>query len=203
MASQGPLYIGFDLSTQQLKGLVVNSELKVIHVAKFDFDADSIGFQVRKGVIVNEVKHEVFAPVALWLQALDAVLEDLRQQGLDFRLVKGISAAGQQHGSVYWSEDAEELLKTLNPTKSLEEQLQGAFSHPYSPNWQDSSTQNECNQFEEILGGPEELASATGSRAHHVRNRDEMRKLEKSADQFPEIHRSPDPPLLPLIPRGI
>ncbi|KAJ5579481.1 uncharacterized protein N7459_005466 [Penicillium hispanicum] len=167
MASQSPLYIGFDLSTQQLKGLVVNSELKVVYVAKFDFDADSTGFPVKKGVQTNEAEHEVFAPVALWLQALDAVLGNLRAQGLDFGRVKGISGAGQQHGSVYWGNDAEQLLRNLDPAQSLEAQLQGAFSHPYSPNWQDSSTQKECDEFDENLGGPEPLAQATGSKAHH------------------------------------
>lgn len=172
--AQDPLYIGFDLSTQQLKGLVVNSELKVIYVAKFDFDADSIGFAIKHGVLVNEAEHEVFAPVALWLQALDAVLNTLSEQGLDFHRVKGISGACQQHGSVYWGQDAERLLNTLDPAKTLQEQLQGAFSHPYSPNWQDSSTQKECDEFEEIMGGPEQLALATGSRAHHVRGGSNM-----------------------------
>ncbi|CRL29027.1 Carbohydrate kinase, FGGY [Penicillium camemberti] len=167
MASDTPLYIGFDLSTQQLKGLVVNSDLKVVHVAKFDFDADSQGFPIKKGVLNNEVEHEVFAPVALWLQALDGVLESLRKQGLDFRRVKGISGAGQQHGSVYWGQNAESLLRNLDSSKSLEAQLEGAFSHPYSPNWQDSSTQKECDEFDAALGDREHLAQATGSKAHH------------------------------------
>ena len=165
---QGPLYIGFDLSTQQLKALVVNSDLKVVYVSKFDFDADSRGFPIKKGVITNEAEHEVYAPVALWLQALDGVLDGLKKQGLDFARVKGISGAGQQHGSVYWSQDAESLLKELDSGKSLEDQLSGAFSHPYSPNWQDSSTQKECDEFDAFLGGADKLAYATGSKAHHV-----------------------------------
>jgi len=169
MASQSPLYIGFDLSTQQLKGLVVNSDLKVVYLAKFDFDADSTGFPIKKGVMTNEAEHEVYAPVALWLQALDTVLSRLHQQGLDFSHVKGISGAGQQHGSVYWGHEAESLLQNLDPAKSLEEQLEKAFSHPYSPNWQDSSTQKECDEFHKVLGGREQLAQATGSKAHHVR----------------------------------
>ncbi|KAJ9273718.1 hypothetical protein DTO212C5_352 [Paecilomyces variotii] len=167
MGSQGPLYLGFDLSTQQLKGLVVTSDLKVAHIAKFDFDADSKGFGIKKGVLANEAEREVFAPVALWLQALDGVLSKLKEQGLDFSRVKGISGAGQQHGSVYWSHDAEKLLKTLQKEKTLEEQLQGAFSHPYSPNWQDASTQKECDEFDAALGSQEELANVTGSKAHH------------------------------------
>jgi xylulokinase len=163
-----PLYIGFDLSTQQLKGLVVSSDLKVEYEAKFDFDAHSHGFDIKKGVLTNEAEHEVFAPVALWLQALDWVLNTLKEQGLDFKRVKGISGAGQQHGSVYWSVDAETLLKGLDKGKKLEEQLGKAFSHPFSPNWQDASTQRECDEFDAYLGGPEELAEVTGSKAHHV-----------------------------------
>lgn len=164
----GPLYIGFDLSTQQLKGLAVSPDLKVEYEAKFDFDAHSHGFNITKGVMTNEAEHEVFAPVALWLQALDSVLNTLKEQGLDFHRVRGISGAGQQHGSVYWSMHAEKLLQELSPTKSLEEQLEKAFSHPFSPNWQDASTQKECDEFDAYLGGPEQLADVTGSKAHHV-----------------------------------
>jgi xylulokinase len=43
-----------------------------------------------------------------------------------------------------------------------------AFSYPYSPNWQDHSTTAECEFIEEQVGGPEELAKITGSKAHHV-----------------------------------
>src|ERR1700761_1018164 len=98
MTSSGPLYLGFDLSTQQLKGLVVDSSLKKIHEAKFDFDADNKGFNVTKGVLVNEAEHEVFAPVTMWLQAIDTVLARLKDNGLDFSRIKGISGSGMQHG---------------------------------------------------------------------------------------------------------
>jgi len=170
--SYDPLYLGLDLSTQQLKALAVTSSLKVVYEAKFDFDADNKGFpNIKKGVLTNEAQHEVFAPVSLWLQALDSVLEKLKDSGLDFRRLKGISGAGQQHGSVYWSEKGEGLLKGLDSSKGLQEQLGegGAFSHPFSPNWQDASTQRECDEFDKILGNEETLASVTGSKAHHVR----------------------------------
>lgn len=204
MASDTPLYIGFDLSTQQLKGLVVNSDLKVVHVAKFDFDADSQGFPIKKGVLNNEAEHEVFAPVALWLQALDGVLESLRKQGLDFRRVKGISGAGQQHGSVYWGQNAESLLRNLDSSKSLEAQLEGAFSHPYSPNWQDSSTQKECDEFDAALGDREHLAQATGSKAHHVRGPQSPSICGASMLTLSiEIHRSSNPPIHKETPRDL
>lgn len=167
MVSSQPLYLGFDLSTQQLKALAVTSDLKVVHEAKFDFDADSTGFGIQKGVLTNEAEHEVFAPVALWLQALDILLERLKDVGLELRSVKGISGAGMQHGSVFWNADAESLLSTLDSSKSLRHQLDGAFSYPYSPNWQDASTQRECDEFDVALGNEQALAQTTGSKAHH------------------------------------
>jgi len=166
MASTGPLYLGFDLSTQQLKALVIDSTLKKVHEAKFDFDADATGFNVKKGVLTNEAEGEVFAPVAMWLQALDAVLVRLTENGLDFKQVKGISGAGMQHGSVFWSADAETLLAQLDPAQTLEAQLDGALSHPFSPNWQDASTQKECDEFDAALGNQQHLADVTGSKAH-------------------------------------
>ena len=162
-----PVYLGFDLSTQQLKGLAVTSDLKSVAQATFDFDKDAKSFDVQKGVLTNEAEKEVFAPVAMWLQALGTVLTRLKENGLDLSRVKGISGAGMQHGSIFWNADAEPLMASLNPSKSLETQLDGAFAHPFSPNWQDASTQRECDEFDQILGSPAELARVTGSKAHH------------------------------------
>ena len=167
--TKSALYLGFDLSTQQLKGLAVNSDLKVEYEAKFDFDADAKGIDVCKGVLTNEVENEVYAPLALWLQALDGVLERFEKGGLDFGRICGISAAGMQHGSVYWNEMGEHALESLDGSRSLQEQLCEAFSHPYSPNWQDASTQKQCDAFDSCLGDESRLAEATGSKAHHVR----------------------------------
>lgn len=149
----------------------------MIHEAKVDFDADFGGYYgIQKGVLQNKEENEIFAPVAMWLEALDLVLTRLKDDGLDFSRVKGVSGAGMQHGTVFWSLKADELLKSLDGKKSLLEQLLpkgtndlgGAFAHTYSPNWQDASTQKQCEAFDEHLGSPEKLAEATGSKAHHV-----------------------------------
>ena len=164
-----PLYLGFDLSTQQLKGVIIDSNLKVVSVAKFDFDADNVGFpNIKKGVLTSQYPGEVFAPLELWLQAMDGVLQKLKDDGVDFNRIRGISGAGMQHGSVYWSHEGEKMLAKLDPSKTLQENLAHAFSRPFSPNWQDASTQEQCDAFDEVLGGPETLASVTGSKAHHV-----------------------------------
>jgi xylulokinase len=125
-------------------------------------------------VLTNPAEGEVFAPTALFLEAIDLVLQRLKEQGADFSKVQGISGAGMQHGTVFWSKDAEALLASLDAGKTLVEQLEGgkkgAFSHPFSPNWQDASTQKQCEGFDGALFGPERLAEATGSSAHHVSN---------------------------------
>lgn len=107
----------------------------------------------------------------MWLEALDLVLARLKETGVDFSKVKGISGAGMQHGTVFWNGDAEKLLAGLDSKRTLVDQLggiEGAFSHPDSPNWQDASTQKECDEFDRELGDPQTLAAVTGSKAHHV-----------------------------------
>jgi xylulokinase len=44
--------------------------------------------------------------------------------------------------------------------------MKGAFSRQVIPNWQDSSTTAECREIESAVGGSEELARLTGSKAH-------------------------------------
>lgn len=163
------LYMGWDLSTTQLKGIVVRPDLKLVHQAAVDFDADfGEKYGVEKGVLTHPEAGEIFAPNAMWLEAVDLVLGRLKEQRCDFAKVKGISGAGMQHGTVFWNHDADRLLQGLSGEKSLIEQLQGAFAHPNSPNWQDASTQDQCERFDAELGDENELAETTGSKAHHV-----------------------------------
>lgn len=169
MTDESSLYLGFDLSTQQLKGIAITSDLKVAYEEIFDFDADATRYGIKKGVLTNEAEHEVYAPVMMWLYAIDVILQRLHGQGINFRRVRAVSGAGQQHGSVYWSRDGEHALQSLHEAKSLEAQLHHAFSYPYSPNWQDASTSSQCDSFDRHLGGGVQLAIHTGSKAHHVR----------------------------------
>ncbi|KAK5989137.1 putative D-xylulose kinase A [Cladobotryum mycophilum] len=176
-----PLYLGFDLSTQQLKAIVVNSDLKTVAQAKVDFDQDfGPRYGISKGVLVHEEEGEVFAPVALWMEALDLVLGRLREaMPVPLSRIKGISGSGQQHGSVYWNAEADRLLHSLDPAKSLEEQLTPALAYQFSPNWQDHSTQKECDDFDAVLGDREELAQVTGSGAHHRFTGEQIMRMKR------------------------
>lgn len=105
----------------------------------------------------------------MWLEAVDLVLSRLADIGTPFEAIRGISGAGQQHGSIYWTAEGEKILANMNSERTIVEQLspQG-FASEFSPNWQDASTQRECDQFDAELGGQEKLAQLTGSKAHHV-----------------------------------
>ena len=96
MTDESPLYLGFDLSTQQLKVIAITSNLKIAYEAVFDFDADATSFGIKKGVLTNEAEREVYAPVSVWLQAIDSVLQRLQCKGVNFWRVEGISGAGQR-----------------------------------------------------------------------------------------------------------
>ncbi|KAI0544596.1 xylulose kinase-like protein [Xylaria curta] len=167
--SSGPLYLGFDLSTQQLKAIVISSDLTVVSEAKVDFDADlGAKYGIKKGVRINEAEGEVYQPVAMWVEAVDLVLARLREKGCPMDRIRGISGSGQQHSSVYWSGDAEKTLKSLDPKRSLLEQLgEQVLAFEFAPNWQDHSTQKECDDFDVHLGDPQKLADVSGSAAHH------------------------------------
>lgn len=178
--SEGPLYLGFDLSTQQLKAIVIQSDLHVLSEAKVDFDADfGKQYGLKKGVLVNDDEGEVFAPVAMWLEAVDLVLSRLKEKNAPLHRVRGISGACQQHGSVFWNHNAETLLGSLKEAPGLKAHLEGSLSHPYGPNWQDHSTQGQCDEFDAALGSKMRLAEVTGSAAHHRFTGPQIMRLRK------------------------
>ncbi len=164
-----PLYLGFDLSTQQIKAVAVDAHLAQHYQYHVEFDVDTPSYGVSKGVFKNPVDNSVYAPVRMWFEALDVLFSRMEKDGFPFKDVRAISGACQQHGSVYWSYEANDILDKLDPDKSLADQLYypNVLSHEYAPNWQDHSTAKECQLFEEKVGGSQKLADITGSKAHH------------------------------------
>lgn len=119
----------------------MDSKLKLIHEAKVDFDKDfKQKYGIEKGVLTNPPEGEVFAPPAMWLDAADLVLGRLKEAGLDFGRVMGVSGAGMQHGTVFWSKDAERLLAGLDSSKSLASQLAGEDAGEWFPGFSDGAS---------------------------------------------------------------
>ncbi|KAJ3721108.1 hypothetical protein C8R42DRAFT_669815 [Lentinula raphanica] len=162
-----PTFLGLDLSTQQLKAVLVKEDCSIIHESSVRFDQDLPSYGTENGALKGPAEGEVTSPVAMWLDAFELLSERMKQAGVDFGSIAAISGAGQQHGSVYWSYDAEEALASLDSSQTLTSQLSPkAFSIPRAPIWQDSSTTKECREIEEAVGGPQTLADITGSRAY-------------------------------------
>lgn len=96
-------------------------------------------------------------------------MKRVKNAGVDLSAIVGISGAGQQHGSVYWSKEAEKALGAMDPKRSLADPghlAPRAFALPNAPIWQDSSTTKDCRDLEAAVGGPQVLADLTGSRAY-------------------------------------
>lgn len=160
-------FLGFDLSTQQLKVIVIDEHLKICHQICVGFDEELGEYKTRGGVYKSDDgSNTVTAPVNMWLKAIDMSFDKLKIDGLDFSTVLGISGCAQQHGSVWWRRESHNLLANLNPDEYLHKALVGAFTLRDTPIWMDSSTTKECKQIEIYLGGPRKLAEITGSRAY-------------------------------------
>ncbi|KAI8385009.1 uncharacterized protein BYT42DRAFT_564400 [Radiomyces spectabilis] len=158
-----PHYLGLDLSTQQLKCTVINSEHRIIAEDAVNFDNDLPEFGTVHGAIIHG--DVATSPPMMWIKALDMLLERLAAKNV-VNNICGIAGDAQQHASVYWSAKGVEALKNLDPSQPLTEQFSNAFSRAQSPIWQDASTTKECRALEQFVGGDQALANLTGSKAY-------------------------------------
>lgn len=123
MDTSKPLFLGFDLSTQQLKVIAINNSLSICEEEVVQFDEELPEFGTSGGVRKHEDGLTVTVPTLLWVKAFDTLLQKLKKKGFCFKDVVCLSGTGQQHGSVYWKSGARFLLKNLDPSQSFSDQL--------------------------------------------------------------------------------
>lgn len=94
--AEKPLYLGLDLSTQQLKAILITDDLNVQHEIAVHFDRD-LGekYGVTNGAVKGPDEGEVTSPVAMWIEAIDLLMQRLKDAGVDLSSVSAISGAGQ------------------------------------------------------------------------------------------------------------
>jgi xylulokinase len=177
----GKLFLGLDSSTQSLSAVVIDLDAgKLVYEKSLNFDQALPQFKTQNGVLPNRnplIKHST--PL-LWAAALDLLFATMKKDKVALGKIIAISGSGQQHGSVYFTEKAPEILAALNPKKSLVDNLDGAFARKTSPIWMDSSTTAECSEIRKKLGGIKFTASRTGSDTFERFTGPQIRKFYKT-----------------------
>jgi xylulokinase len=156
------LFLGLDSSTQSLSALVVDTDSgRVVLDRSLNYGSTLPEYRSPHGFLEHSdpaVKH---SDPAMWVEALDRLLESLVASGFDLGTIAGVSGAGQQHGSVYLKTP---LGKVAWSSKSkLAEQVRPLLSRPTAPIWMDSSTGEDCSAIAAAVGGDAAVTRISGS----------------------------------------
>ncbi|VDM82288.1 unnamed protein product [Strongylus vulgaris] len=73
------LFLGVDLSTQQLKGIVLNGNDKVILRHGVNFSKDLPEFGTTDGIL-KQTDGSIVSPVLMWVKAFDLLLKQIQSQ---------------------------------------------------------------------------------------------------------------------------
>ena len=170
-------FLGIDSSTQSMTGLVIDFSTEAIVAEESILFDDHFGDRYGVGNGVLELgPGEVHAPPLMWVEALDLLLERLRER-CDLASIAAVSGCGQQHGTVYLNASAAAALARLGPGETPAEALSGVFSRPTAPVWMDSSTASQCREIEAGTGGRSKLLELTGNAAFERFSGPQIRKF--------------------------
>jgi len=158
-----PLTLGIDASTQSVSAVVIDTDVgQVAAEASINFGERLPQHDAPNGFIPGGEGGEVHADPLMWLDALELLLTDLREQ-CDLSQISAISGAGQQHGSVYLKEDWFARLAKLDASQSLAVQIKDCLARATSPIWMDTSTTAQCREIAEAVGGDDAVCAKSGS----------------------------------------
>lgn len=157
------MFLGLDSSTQSLSILVIDPDSgSISHEASVNFGSDLPAYQSPSGFIPGRSDGEVHADPLMWIEAIDLLFSRVAHN-FDLSQITAVASSGQQHGSVYFDDTLTKRLATLNPAKSLKEQLAPALTRSTAPIWMDTSTGPECADISKAVGGNEEVCKLSGS----------------------------------------
>lgn len=91
----GPLFLGLDLSTQQLKVLLIDEKAVVVNDFAISYDRDLPQYGTTNGATHGPRDGQVTSPVAMWVEAIDLILQRMKDAGVDFGRISAVSGAGQ------------------------------------------------------------------------------------------------------------
>merc|ERR1712110_1396017 len=144
------MYIGVDCSTQQLKLVVTDENGQILHLVAVSYEND---LKIPLEIVDTEKGAVVEQNAKTWKTALLTAFDRLKHLRFDFSKVKGISGAGQQHGTVYFK------------SQNFDYELKNLAFDGKAPIWMDASTHNQCDQLTDLVGSKEILKGITGNYA--------------------------------------
>lgn len=172
-------YLGLDSSTQSLSALVIDSATgKIVLDESVSFGQDLPHYQSPQGVLPNEDASVCHSDPLMWVEALDLLLLRVKDSGFDWSQIKGISGAGQQHGSVFLNLSLRDA-PAWSADTDLVDQVRPLLSHPTSPMWMDSSTGQECADLADAVGSRLKVSELTGSEPIERFTGPQIRRLSK------------------------
>ncbi len=170
------LYLGIDSSTQSMTGLVISTDdAAIVAEISVNFDehfGEAYGLESGALDLGDGVVH---SDPLVWVEALDALFDRLRE-AVDVGRIEAIAGSGQQHGTVYLNDTAEETLGSLSHDRPLRDQVTGIFSRATAPIWRDTSTGSQCREIESNVGGTAQLLALTGNTAFERFSGPQIRK---------------------------
>ena len=95
------LALGLDLSTQQLKIVALRDITNLSFSKVTNFESDFAHYKTTKGVYNNEEQHEVYSPVEMWIEAVDVILQHMKEDKFPFDKVAIISGACQVSDTLF------------------------------------------------------------------------------------------------------
>ena len=104
-----PFFLGLDASTQSIKASLLSNNLDVISEIAVNFDVDLPQYGTKGGVLMGEKgSGMVYSPVVMVLEAMDLLLDRMKEKGWALHKVRGVAAAGQvsqyapHHRALIW-----------------------------------------------------------------------------------------------------
>jgi xylulokinase len=185
-------FLGLDSSTQSLSAIIVDTaQGRVVLDESVSFGSDLPSYASPQGVLPHADPRVRHSDPLMWVEGLELLLSRIDSSGFDLSKVRGISGAGQQHGSVYLNRSLGDAGRWTTE-RSLVDQVRPLLSHPTSPMWMDSSTAEECEEIAKAAGGRERVLQISGSNPIERFTGPQIRKIWKtrreSYENTAEIH---------------
>jgi xylulokinase len=184
-------FLGLDSSTQSLTALIIDTETGEAVDRSVQFGARLPQYKSPNGFLPNADPRIKHSDPLMWVEALDLLLGELREAGIDLSKIKGVSGAGQQHGSVYLERSLDEAGQWSSGTP-LPDQVRPLLSRKTAPIWMDASTGAECAEITKAAGGDAQMVGITGSIAIERFTGPQIRKFWKddpaAYERTAEIH---------------